>query len=447
MEAMLLSKRGVSLLLVVLVAVASLGGISSLQTLHAHANAAHPAESNGLALTPFMGWSTWDYLENPTEASVEAQAKVEASKLKAYGFTYVLIDDGWYINPSTTVGQYGRWAINSSRFPHGLSAVASYVHSLGLKFGAYLTPGIPVAAVNTNTPIQGTSYHARDIANTGVHEPNYSYGSSVMYGINYSKPGAQAYVNSWANQLASWGVDFLKMDGVGDHDISDIQAWSAALKQSGRSIVFDLSNQLDVKNASIWRQYSNAWRIGKDDECYCKTQTNWAHVVRVFGEPAPWAQYAGPGGWNDLDSLQISNGPMDGLTNDERQTMMGFWAIEAAPLYLGDDLTRLDSFGLSLLTNKEVIAVDQAGRAASPVSQATSQQIWFMKNSNGSYTVGLFNLGSTTATVKVNWSNLGFSGSAMVHDLWNHSNLGSFSGSFSVTLNTHASRLLTVTHG
>jgi alpha-galactosidase len=446
MKAMLLRKRGISLVFIVLLATAALGGIADLHTTSARASAAIPAESNGLALTPFMGWSTWDYLESPTQAGVEAQAAVEASKLKAYGYTYTMIDTGWYFNPGTTVDQYGRWSVDTGRFPNGLAAVASYVHSLGLKFGAYLTPGIPVAAVNKNTPIQGTSYHAKDIANTGAHEPNYSYGNSVMYAINYSKPGAQAYINSWADQLASWGVDFLKMDGVGTRDIGDIQAWSAALKQSGRPIVFDLSNQLALSGASTWKQYANAWRIGKDDECYCKTQTNWAHVARVFGEPAPWVKYAGPGGWNDLDSLQISNGTFDGLSNNERQTMMGFWAIEAAPLFLGDDLTRLDTYGLSLLTNKEVIAVDQAGRAASPVSQATSQQVWFVKNSNGSYTVGLFNLGSTTASVKVNWSNLGFSGSATVHDLWSHSNLGSFSGSFSATLSSHASRLLTITH-
>ena len=91
----------------------------------------------------------------------------------------------------------------------------------------------------------------------------------------------------------------------------------------------DLSNQLDVKNASIWRQYSNAWRIGKDVNVTAKHRPI-GHIARVFGEPAPWTKYAGPGGWNDLDALQISNGPLDGLSNDERQTMMTFWAVEAA---------------------------------------------------------------------------------------------------------------------
>lgn len=112
------------------------------------------AENNGLATTPFMGWSTWSFDGYyPTESNVEAQANVEASKLQAFGYNYILLDDHYYINPATTVDQYGRWQINSAQFPNGIAAVASYVHSLGLKFGIYVTPGIPVAAVNQNTPI------------------------------------------------------------------------------------------------------------------------------------------------------------------------------------------------------------------------------------------------------------------------------------------------------
>jgi alpha-galactosidase len=411
------------------------------------------AESNGLVPTPFMGWSTWSYVgKNPTEANVEAQARAEASKLKAYGYNYVLLDDWYYLNPATTVDQYGRWVIDSSKFPHGIAAVANYVHGLGLKFGFYLTPGIPVAAVNKNTPIEGTKYHARDIADTSKHEINYNFGggtkNTVMYYINYSKPGAQAFINSWADQLASWGVDYLKIDGVGSFDIPDVQAWSTALKQSGRSIVFDLSNELNVNYGSTWRADANAWRIDGDVECYdCGSKlTSWAHVIGRFTDAPKWVQYAGPGGWNDLDALQVSDGALNGITNDERQTYMTLWSIEAAPLYAGDDLIHMDSYGLSLLTNKEVIAVDQAGHPAHPVSQSSNQQVWFSNNGNHTYTVALFNLGSSRATVTVNWSSLGFSGSAPVRDLWSHTNLGSFTGSFSATLNAHASRLLTVTH-
>jgi alpha-galactosidase len=350
------------------------------------------------------------------------------------------------------VDQYGRWVIDSSKFPHGIAAVASYVHSLGLKFGFYVTPGIPVAAVNKNTPIQGTSYHAKDIADTSKHEINYNFGggtkNTVMYYINYSKPGAQAYINSWANQLASWGVDFLKIDGVGSFDIPDVQAWATALKQTGRPILYDLSNELNINYVSTWQKYANAWRIDGDVECYnCGSKlTSWAHVVGRFTDAPKWVQDGKSGGWNDLDALQVSDGSLNGISNDERQTYMTLWSIEDAPLYAGDDLVHMDSYGLSLLTNKEVIAVDQAGHIAHPVSQSSNQQVWFSNNGNGTYTVALFNLGSSKATVTANWSSLGFSGSAAVRDLWSHTNLGNFTGSFSASLNAHASRLLTITH-
>src|SRR5437762_160810 len=134
-----------------------------------------------------------------------------------------------------------------------------------------------------------------------------------------------------------------------------------------------------------------------------------------------------------MDAVDVGVGAMDGMTNDERQTVMTFWAAESAPLYSGDDLTKLDSFGLSLLTNTEVIAVDQAARPARPVSTSTSQQVWAAHNPDGSVTVALFNLGSSTATVTAKWSDLGLSGSAAVRDLWSHTALGSFTGSFSAS--------------
>ncbi len=295
-----------------------------------------------------------------------------------------------------------------------------------------------------NTPIEGTGYHAQDIANTSVSEVNYNFGAGVMYGIDYSKAGAQAFVNSWANELASWGVDYLKIDGVGDSDIGDIQAWSTALKQSGRSIYFSLSNSLDVNNANIWQQNANGWRIDNDVECYCSTLVNWTNVSYRFNDEAHWITYASPGGWNDLDSLDVGNGGSDGLTNDERQSYMTLWAISAAPISIGDDLTSLDSYGVSLLTNNAVLHVDQEGVAAAPLVPGGTTQVWRAYEPDGSYTVALFNLGSSSSTVSVNWTDLGFTGSATVSDLWSQSSLGSFSNSFSATLNSHASRLLKV---
>lgn len=408
------------------------------------------AEANGVALTPQMGWSSWSYIRNnPTEANIEAQAQaMHDSGLVSHGYTYVNIDDFYYLNPSSTVDTYGRWVVDSSRFPDGMAAVANYVHGLGEKFGMYLTPGIPVAAYKQNTPIQGTSYHAQDIvSDTSDYEANYNYGSGSMYYIDYNKnpAAAQAFLNSWADELASWGVDYLKLDGVGDGDIGDVEHWSQALNQTGRPIHFELSNSLDVNNGSLWAQYANGWRIDGDVECYCSTLTDWNNVAARFTDAPPWTRFAGSGGWNDLDSVEVGNGSNDGLTVDERQTQFTLWAVSAAPLVLGTNLTNLDSTDLAMLTNDEVIAVDQHGHPAHPVDRTSQQQVWVAANGDGTYTVALFNLGGSAATVTANWTDVGFSGTADVRDLWSHTDLGSSTGSFSATLNSHASRLLKVT--
>lgn len=439
-------KKSLILFFTFLIATSLWGLSAQKQAYIAHTSSLRPLEDNGPSLTPFMGWSSWSFIgSHPTEANIEAQARVVASRLKSHGYNHILLDDFWYLNPSTTVDQYGRWSVDTSKFPNGLAGLAKYVHGLGLKIGFYLTPGIPVAAVNQNTPIEGTGYHAKDIANTSSYETNYNYGADVMYYIDYSKPGAQAYINSWARQLASWGADFLKLDGVSDRDIPDIQAWSQGLHRTGHSITFDLSNSLDVNHGSTWKQYANAWRIDGDVECGCPTQVTWGSIVGRFSDAPAWIRYASSGGWNDLDALQISNGSLDGISDSERQTYMTLWAIEAAPLYAGDDLTHMDRYGFSLLTNDEVIAMDQVGHAAHPISQTSKQQIWFSNNGDGTYTVALFNLSGSSASVIANWSDLGFSGPASVHDMWSHRDLGSFSDHFSATLNRHASRLLKVT--
>ena len=212
------------------------------------------------------------------------------------------------------VDAYGRWVTDPAKFPpsgpvNGIQVVANYVHSLGLKFGLYVTPGISDQAVAQNTPIEGTSYTAGQIAD-GVNENNYNCGG--MQGIDYSKPGAQAFINSWADQFASWGVDYVKLDGVGSFDIPDVQAWSAALAQTGRPIHLELSNSLNIADASTWAQYSNGWRTGGDIECYgCETGgssyplTDWANVESRFSQVAQWQPYGGPGAFNDYDSLEM----------------------------------------------------------------------------------------------------------------------------------------------
>jgi hypothetical protein len=394
------------------------------------------AEDNGVGQTPALGWSSWSFIRHdPTAADIEAQARaMKTSGLARAGFQYVNVDDFWYQCPGSqgpNVDQYGRWVIDPTKFPpdgseNGIQVVANYVHHLGLKFGLYVTPGISKQAVAQNTPIEGTSYTAAQIATTSS-ENNYNCGG--MTGIDYSKPGAQAFIDSWADEFASWGVDYLKLDGVGSFDIPDVQAWSQALRQTGRPIHLELSNSLAISDASTWAQNSNGWRTGGDIECYgCEPSgssyplTDWANVESRFDQVAQWQPYGGPGAFNDYDSLELGNGSNDGLTPPERQTQMSLWALAASPLILGTDLTHLDPLDLSYLTNRAVLSVDQDSIDASRVADSSTAQVFAKTEKSGDVVAGLFNTSSQAEVVSTTAAAVGLPASTayLLNDLWSH---------------------------
>jgi chitodextrinase len=333
--------------------------------------------------------------------------------------------------------------------------LADQLHGRGLKFGLYLAVGLYQQAYNDGkTPI----YNAPGCTTKDIVYPDLRKTSGwddVSYQLNFSSPCTTKYIQSEADQLASFGVDFLKIDGVGPgsnqgdaahNNVPDIQAWHTALKNTGRPIEFTLSWSLSHNQADVWKANSNGWRIDTDVECYCDTLVTWNNSVKArWNDVVPWIDDAGPGHWNNLDSLDVGSDVMDGVNQTERQSYMTLWAIESAPLYIGDDLTKLDKYGLKLLTNDEVIAVDQAGNPARPVSQKTPQQVWYSRNADGSYTVALFNLGKGYSDVTADFSDLGISGKATVRDLWSHKSLGSVSDSFTDNLAPHGSRLLRIT--
>jgi Alpha galactosidase A/Alpha galactosidase C-terminal beta sandwich domain len=411
------------------------------------------ASNNGLSVTPAMGWSSWSFVRrNPTEATIKAQAAaMKDSGLSSHGFVYVNVDDFYQKCDSNgfVVDSFGRWAVDTAKFPSGMKALGDYIHGLGLKFGVYVTPGIPQNAVTRNTPIEGTTAHAKDIADTSKTEKNYN--CKHMYYINYSKPGAQQFINSWANLFASWGADYLKIDGVGAQDIPDVQAWDTALRQTGRPINFALSNNLPIANATTWKQLANSWRTQGDVECYCSGQpngvgyplTDWSHVSARFNTAATWQPHAGPGGWNDLDSLEIGNGTNNGITTDQRRSHMTLWAMAGSPLLLGTDLTHLDPTDLAMLTNDRVIAVDQDGVAAKRIINNGNQQAFSKKEANGSYIIALFNTATTgNQTITVNWSQAGFTGNATTTDLWSGTNGGTIANTYTATLRPGETRLI-----
>ncbi|GLX68818.1 hypothetical protein MU1_31630 [Paenibacillus glycanilyticus] len=416
------------------------------------------AASKEVAAKPYMGWSSysmqvWDSNHGGnggkwiTAEQIKAQSDAMHEKLQPYGYEYINVDAAW----NGGMDGYGRPIPSTTLFPDGLQEVIDYVHANGQKFGLYTIPGLSKDAYEQDLPI----YNAPGCSMKDIGDP--TKGSDYWgfgYKIDFSNPCAQKYIDSIADLFAQWGVDFLKLDSVtpgsGISDLSldardDVKAWSTALEP--HHIWLELSWAIDVKYIDYWKQYANGWRVDWDIECYCENGlTTWPSISRLFPIAEKFWRHAGPGGWNDFDSLNIGNGSMDGITQEERKTAMSFWAISSAQLFTGNDLTKLDDYGLELLTNKEVIAVNQAGRPGHPVSTETQQQVWYANNGDGTYTVGLFNLGGDKATVSVDWSDIGLTGAASVRDLWSHKELGKFDSGFSsADLASHGSRLLKVT--
>ncbi len=393
---------------------------------------------SGLERRPVLGWSSWSFLrEHPTAAKIEAQAQaLRDSGLQKLGYNSINVDDFWYQCPGSqgpNVGSYGRWVTDTSRFPaqgdtDGVRVVADYIHGLGMKFGIYVTPGISRQAVSKNTPIKGTPYTAGQIADPSVTENNYN--CKGMVGINYSKPGAQEYINSWVEMLAAWGVDYIKIDGMNNSNAADVEAWSKAIRRSGRPIILDVTQgSFTQALAPTLMKYADQWEFAPDVECYgCEKGgssyplTSWKDIEKRFDYVAAWQPYSGSGRFNDYDSIEIGNGSNDGLTAIERQTQLSLWALGSAPLILGIDLTNLDQEDLQkYLKNIAVLAVDQDTIAAKRVVKNGNQQVFAKMEPNGDAIVGLFNTGATAETISVQVSAVGLPRNERgysTHNLW-----------------------------
>jgi hypothetical protein len=421
--------------------------------------------------TPVMGWSGWSFLRlGANEAQVEGEAKALVSTgLAAAGYHYVNIDDGWYQCPGSqgpNVDAYGRWVVNTSNYPavgseNGIQALAAYVHSLGLKFGIYETAGISSQAVTANTPILGTSYTADDIATT-TSQNNYNCGGMVA--INYNAPGAQAYVNSVVDELASWGVDYIKLDGITNSNGPDVEAWQAAIQQSGRPMVLNITQgSYTIKLAPTLKKYANQWEFDPDIELngpdegaanscnappYTGCQsvfplTSYANWDDRFASVASWQPYGGPGGFNDYDSIEVGDGSADsGMSLAASESQLSLWSLGSASLILGTDLSSsvTNAYGssasltptdFSLLTNRSVIEVDQDSIDASRIAAAGSpgsgagDQVFAKVEPSGDAVVGLFNtttrLSSSPVTLTTSAAAIGLPADAngyQVQDLW-----------------------------
>lgn len=420
------------------------------------------AEDNGVERTPVLGWSSWSFIrEHPTAAEMEDQARaMKSSGLQKAGYNYVNLDDFYYVCPSSdgpNVDAYGRWVTDATKFPprgdiEGMKVLGDYIHSLGFKFGMYVTPGISRQAVAKNTPIKGTQYTAAQIAVPSAAQANYN--CKGMVGIDYSKPGAQEFTNSWVEMFAAWGVDYIKIDGVRNNNAADVKAWSDAIRHSGRPMVLDVTQgHFTTALAPTLMKYANQWVVSPDVECYkCEKNetgyplTSWENIAKRFNAVDAWQSYAAPGGFNDYDSIEVGNGSDDGITPDERQTQISLWALAAAPLILGSDLTHLDQQDLKYLKNAAVIAVDQDSIAAKRIVNTTTQQVFAKKEANGDVIVGLFNTSDKAQRVSIEADAAGLNekkSSYSLKDLWTGKTTKTGS-TISATVPSHGVALLRV---
>jgi alpha-galactosidase len=342
-----------------------------------------------------MGWNSWNHFAcKVSDAVVRGAADAIASNgMKQAGYVYVNIDDCWQ-------GRRDEKGIlhSNERFPD-MKALADYVHGKGLKLGIYSSPGPKTCA-----KYEGSFRHEEQDA----------------------------------QQYAAWGMDYLKYDWCSAEKVykrSEMQAaykkMHDALQSTGRSIVYSLC-QYGLERVWEWGPSvgGNLWRTTED------ISDDYVTMGFIgFGQDG-LQKFAGPGHWNDPDMLEVGNGKM---TNDEYRTHMSLWCILAAPLLAGNDLSKMTKATLEILTNPEVIAVDQdpKGIQGHRVSQVGPLEVWVKPLTDGSQAVGLFNRGESVNPVTVKFSDIGFTGSATLRNLWAHKDLGSFQDHYTASVPKH----------
>ena len=370
--------------------------------------------SVGLALTPPMGWNTWNKFGcNVSDELVRGMADAMVkSGMKDAGYQYVVIDDCWQTARDSKAG-----IVVDPHFPQGIKPVADYVHSLGLKFGIYSDAGSKTCA---------------------------------------GRPGGLGHEYQDALMYASWGVDYLKYDWCNTTTQDAKASYAnirAALDASGRPIVLSIC-EWGKNQPWLWGKDAggNLWRTTGDIQDRWGGQEKWKDgsccsngVLAILDEQVGIGSYAGPGHWNDPDMLEVGNG---GMTTTEYRSHFSLWAILAAPLIAGNDLRNMTPEIHDILTNKEVIAVDQdpLGREGRRVAKDGDLEIWAKQMKDGSRAVILLNRGSSQHEITVNWEEIGYPDhlSASVRDLWAHKDLGTMTGKFSAPVESHGVVMVTI---
>ena len=422
---------------------------------------------NTFAQTPPMGWNSYDYYDTTVnESQIKANADYMAKHLKEYGWEYIIIDIQWYAHNAGSmrkkfqyipfseleIDEYSRLQPDPKRFPSsingaGFAPLAKYIHSLGLKFGIHIMRGIPRTAAHNHTKIKDCSVTADMIA-----DPSSICGwNPDMYGVRNTSEG-QAYYDSLIELYASWGVDFIKCDDICNTNIypenqysakHEIEMLAKAIQKCGRPIVLSLSpGPALIDKAWHYEKYANMWRITDD------FWDNWTLLKDMFYRCELWQNHVSEGCYPDCDMLPLGylgkgfgEERVTNFTKDEQQTMMTLWCLFGSPLMLGAEMTKLDDFTLSLLTNKKVLAMLTPDCKPKQISLDDTKAIWFASNNktNKKY-VALFNLSDEIANISVNLEELDILKTEVtLTDLWTNNCSKNINKIISKELAPHAS--------
>jgi hypothetical protein len=423
-----------------------------------------------------MGWNSWDaYGLTITEEQFRANVKVEAYELKSFGWNYAVIDEGWFLKnpedrPKPELLKYqidanGRYIPVPARFPSAIAkgapddsasfkALGDWVHAQGLKFGIHIVRGIPRVSVDANLPVAGSSFHAKDVADTTDACP----WDPTNWGIHNNAAG-QAWYDSLLSQYAGWGVDLIKVDCIASHPykIDEIRMIRRAIDKTGRPMVLSLSpGPTSLDNAAEVAEVAQMWRISDDVwDLWTNSRPFPQSLSGQFAKTAAWAQYAKPGNWPDADMLPLGElrpVPGDGqprttrLTPTEQQTMLTLWAMARSPLILGANLTLLDDATLKLLTNPDLIRIDQTAARSSQVMHDGDIIAWTADlppdSPDGSTALALVNTGESQVVLDSSFEAYNLEDTTYrVKDVWTGKTLPKVKSVQSLTLEPHAAIL------
>ncbi len=422
-------------------------------------------DKNRAALTPPMGWNSWDcYAATVNEDQLLGNAVYMAEHLKQFGWEYIVCDIQWS-EPKAGMGEgeyipfapltldaYGRQFPAPNRYPSaagglGFKPIADKIHEMGLKFGIHIMRGIPRQAVHARMPILGSEVTADKIA-----LPNsICKWNSDMYGLDPSLFGSQKYYDSIFQLYAAWGVDYVKVDDICNTNMyphapysaqGEIELIAKAIEHCGRQMVLSLSpGPAVIEKAWHMSKYANMWRITDD------FWDRWDLLKNMFERCEVWQSHVAPGCWPDCDMLPLGRigmgfkrGRQTNFTRDEQVTMMTLWCIFRSPLMMGGEMRENDDWTLSLLSNGEVLRLIKHSHDAMQLERDLNYAVWMSHDADGSVYIALFNLSDERAEVSIEDSVCGFE-PRVFRDLWRRREVTMPDGRIAAMLPPHGASL------